>query len=529
MEGGLFAAEIEAVRRDRRNLPALRAQAEILFAGGQRDEAVALLRTADALAPGDFLTLRILSGFLAAMGQLEEAGQLAARAVELAPGAAEAQLHLASLQLAQQQYAAAIAHLAAHVSAGQATAAGWHMLAVAMAASGQPNRAIEAIRHAVEIEPANAGYRLHLASLLTARARYGDALTELGIAATLFPGDARIARAASGNHEALGDLSAAYQEAARARDLAPGDAEIERHYSHLAKQIGFSAAPVDEALAQTLAGWSQARARKQVRARPRGWRRLVATRGRVIHALVLRDMRTRYSRAHLGYLWAIFEPVSHLLTLGVMFALINQGPPPVGTSLFEYYCTGLLPYLMFSHIANEVMSARAASGAVLMLPNVRTTDVIFSKTFLNLMTEIVVGMVVFAAFGAAGYRAVPAHLFTCAAAILLLAGLAMGIGAVNMVVQNFFHSWETVFASIVRLLYFSSGIYYSPISMPDYARGFLEWNPILQGVEIFRSGFYPEYHPFWIDARYLTAWVLLSLLLGLGLEQVLRKRLRQLL
>lgn len=529
MEDGPFAAEIEAARRDRRNLPALRAQAEVLFAGGQREEAVALLRTADALAPGDFLILRILSGFLAAMGQVEEAAQLAARAVELAPGAAEARLHLAALLLARQQYGAAVAHLVAHVSQGDASAAGWHMLAVAMAGSGEPNKAIEAIRHAVELEPGNMDYRLHLASQLTARARYGDALAELAAAAALAPDDARIARAASGNHEALGELGAAYQAAARARDLAPGDAEIERHYNQLAKQIGFTLPAVDSALAQTLAGWSQARARKRVRARPRGWRHLVATRGRIIHALVLRDMRTRYSRAHLGYLWAIFEPISHLLTLGVMFALINQGPPPVGASLFEYYCTGLLPYLMFSHIANEVMAARAGAGAVLMLPDVRTTDIIFSKTVLNLLTEIVVGMVVFAAFGAAGYRAFPAHLFTCAAAVLLLAGLAMGIGAVNMVIQNFFHSWETVFASIVRLLYFSSGIYYSPISMPDYARNFLEWNPILQGVEIFRSGFYPEYHPFWIDARYLVAWVLVSLLLGLGLEQVLRKRLRRLL
>ncbi len=529
MEEGPFAAEMEAVRRDRRNLPALRAQAELIFAGGQQEEAVALLRAADALAPDDFFILRILSGFLAGMGQMEEAAQLAARAVGLVPEAGEARLHLASLHLARQQYTAAVPHLIAHISQGQATAAGWHMLAVAMSGSAQPNKAIEAISHAVELEPGNIDYRLHLASLLTARARYGDALAELAAAAALAPHDARIARAASGNHEVLGDLAAAYQEAERARALAPGDGEIERHYSHLAKQIGFTLPAVDTALAQTLAGWSQVRVRKQLRARPRSWRQLLATRGRIIYALVLRDMRTRYSRAHLGYLWAIFEPISHLLTLGVMFALINQGPPPVGASLFEYYCTGLLPYLMFSHIANEVMSARAVGGAVLMLPNVRTTDVIVSKTVLNLLTEIVVGMVVFAAFGAAGYRALPAHLFTCAGAILLLAGLAMGIGAINMVIQNFFHSWETIFASIVRLLYFSSGIYYSPISMPDYARGFLEWNPILQGVEIFRSGFYPQYHPFWIDAPYLAAWVLVSLLLGLGLEQVLRKRLRPLL
>ncbi len=206
-------------------------------------------------------------------------------------------------------------------------------------------------------------------------------------------------------------------------------------------------------------------------------------------------MRTRYSQSHLGYLWAVFEPISHLLTLGVIFALINQAPPPIGSSLFEYYCTGLLPYLMFSHIATDVMGARASSSALLLLPKIRTTDIVLGKTFLNLMTEAVVGAIVFTAFGAAGYRTFPAHLFPCAGGIFLLALLAMGIGTINMVIQNFFHSWETVFASIVRLLYFASGIYYSPIEMPDYARNFLQWNPILQGVEIFRSGFFPTITP----------------------------------
>ena len=31
--------------------------------------------------------------------------------------------------------------------------------------------------------------------------------------------------------------------------------------------------------------------------------------GRVIHALILRDMRTRFGRHHLGYIWAFLEPI----------------------------------------------------------------------------------------------------------------------------------------------------------------------------------------------------------------------------
>lgn len=524
MEDEPYAAEIEAVRRDRRNLSALVRKAEALFAQGEHDTAINLLRTADGLVPSEYAVNRVLSGFLAGMKQFDEAKQLAMRAIEIVPFTVEARLHLAGILFTRQRYQEAMPHLLAYLTHEQATATGWHMLSIAVLQAGQPEWAIEAVRRAIELQPANMEYRLHLASLLTTRSRYGDALTELDIAATLAPSDARIPRSASGNHEALGDLTAAYHDAARACDLAPDNAEMKAHYDQLARRMGFfEAAPATAGLENWAVPVQKIR---RVRPRPAGLCDRLRERGRIIYALVLRDMRTRHSRSQLGYLWSVFEPISHLLTLGVMFALINEAPPPIGTSLFEFYCSGLLPYLMFSHISTDVMGARSSSGAVLLLPKLRTTDVILSKTFLNLMTEIVVGCLVFTAFGAAGYRTLPAHLFPCAAGIMLLALLGMGIGTINMVIQNFFHGWETIFASIVRLLYFASGIYYTPISMPDAVRNFLEWNPVLQGVEVFRSGFFAEYDPFWINMPYLISWVLVSLVLGFGLEQTLRRRLR---
>jgi len=45
-------ALLEAVARDRRNLPALLAQAETSFAAGLHNAAVTLLKAANELAPG---------------------------------------------------------------------------------------------------------------------------------------------------------------------------------------------------------------------------------------------------------------------------------------------------------------------------------------------------------------------------------------------------------------------------------------------------------------------------------------------
>ena len=63
--------------------------------------------------------------------------------------------------------------------------------------------------------------------------------------------------------------------------------------------------------------------------------------------------------------------------------------------------------------------------------------------------------------------------------------------------------------------------------MPDWARDILSWNPVLQAIDWFRAGFFATYQPHWLDRRYLVTVTLIALLLGLGLERALRRRLSE--
>jgi capsular polysaccharide transport system permease protein len=74
-------------------------------------------------------------------------------------------------------------------------------------------------------------------------------------------------------------------------------------------------------------------------------------------------------------------------------------------------------------------------------------------------------------------------------------------------------------------LYFCSGIFYVPGMMPDWVRDILVWNPILHAVDWFRSSFFAEYEPHWLDRSYLAIVAVLSLVVGLGLERGVRRHL----
>lgn len=496
--------------------------AEMHLRAGLVEAATGYARQAAAADRTSFRALRTLSGILDAAGQPDEAVRTALDAIRLDPDEAEVRLHAGGMLAAQRRWREAAEHLSVHVVSPGATPQGWRLLSAVLHQAGSTDRATKAALAAIAADPNNIEYRLNLVSLLSAAMRFNEALDELDTALAQAPGDATAWRARSGVLAALDRLPEALDAAERAIALAPGDPECRANLDHVAALCAVPVRGGDPS------SWAVA-PRRIVAPRGAGpapaLRAAAAVRWRVVHAIILRDIRTKFGHTRLGYVWAILEPISHLMTLGAVFFSLNSSPPPVGDNLFLYYVTGLLPFLMFSHVSHDVMNAAEANNAMLQLPIVKRTDVMAAHALRQFATEVVVGLVIFGTGGLLGLAGPPADLLTACGGVVMLWLLAVGVGAVNLVVHSLFPSYETFYAAAIRLLYFTSGIYYSPITMPDRVRDILTWNPILQGVELFRSGYYHQYEPHWLDARYLAIWVVLSLAAGFSMERALRPRL----
>lgn len=528
MQEALAAAEA-AVARDSRNVPALIRLADLSLRAAGEERALQLARRAAELAPGSFKTLRFFSGVLSVVGARDEAIEAGYRAVRLLPDNAEGRLHLGGLLLSEQRWKEAAEHLAHHVSLPDATPQGWRLLSTALLQLGRAERGIEAVERAIVLAPNQVEFRVHRASMLASRGLYGEALDGLAVAAEQDPGNASIWRSSSAIHEVLGDIPQALADAERAAALAPGNAELSRHLDHIRGMLGLEdGTAVDQAAVSAMVEHWTARPVRQPRAPApeMGFVSGLRAQIRVVSAVLLRETRTRFGETRLGYFWAFFEPVSHLLTLGSVFSLLNHAPPPLGNSLFLFYLTGLLPFLMFTHVAQEVMLTLRSSSAVLQLPLVKRLDVVIARVALNFATQAVCTVGVLACSALLGYQGMPADPLTAMAAFIALGLIAAGTGVVCMVISGFVASWHTFFAAASRLLYFASGIYYSPIVMPAFARDILAWNPILQCIEWFRSGFYVQYEPHWVDRPYIVLWIIGALLVGLSLERAVRRRIR---
>ncbi|HFO7348730.1 TPA: ABC transporter permease, partial [Escherichia coli] len=64
-----------------------------------------------------------------------------------------------------------------------------------------------------------------------------------------------------------------------------------------------------------------------------------------VEALFLREIRTRFGKFRLGYLWAILEPAAHLLVLLGIFGYIMHRTMP-GISFPVFLLNGLIPFFI---------------------------------------------------------------------------------------------------------------------------------------------------------------------------------------
>jgi ABC-type polysaccharide/polyol phosphate export permease len=187
--------------------------------------------------------------------------------------------------------------------------------------------------------------------------------------------------------------------------------------------------------------------------------------------------------------------------------------------------TGIIPYHIFVHTSSSMTYAVSANSSLLQLPLVGTFDVILARGLLEFATDILVAAILLAGFAAIGLPALPHDFGGLAAAAALVWLFACGCGFVNAVINGFFKSWDKIWAQLTRFLYFCSGIFYVPGMMPDWVRQRLAWNPVLQAVDWFRSSFFADYAPPWLDRGYLLAAAGIVLGTGLALECALRRRL----
>jgi capsular polysaccharide transport system permease protein len=244
----------------------------------------------------------------------------------------------------------------------------------------------------------------------------------------------------------------------------------------------------------------------------------------VVHAILLRETKTRFGESRLGYLWALAHPVLWIgMFAGLYYALGHSTPP--GMPILAFLTTGIVPFSLFREAATRCLSAIEGNKGLLFYPLVRPLDLVIARAILEAVTQLVVMAFLLGSMALwEGQLHINSWMETLCG-LGLAAGLGSSFGLVCCGLSVYSRSVERLFPALIRPIFWLSAVFHPVESLPRGFREFLLFNPIVHAIELVRDGWFPAYHAKHVDVVYPVTWILVMSFLGLGLERMARRKL----
>lgn len=245
---------------------------------------------------------------------------------------------------------------------------------------------------------------------------------------------------------------------------------------------------------------------------------------RVIHALLLREMQTRFGRNQLGFLWLFLEPLLLAFAIAAIKTVARMGEQHPGIPPFVFALVGYLPYFTFRAIVARAPGTLRANMTLLYHAQIRLLDVVLARHMLEMAAVITVMALIVG--GAALYAELPANdIPTLLLALLLLCLYANGLGLLAAAAAAASEIAERLIHPLVYLSLPLSGALFSLHSLPPAIREILLWNPQANIHEMVREGFFGHLLPSYYSIGYVAFWVGVVNLLGLAALRAVRPKL----
>jgi capsular polysaccharide transport system permease protein len=248
----------------------------------------------------------------------------------------------------------------------------------------------------------------------------------------------------------------------------------------------------------------------------------LATQWRVVGALLIREIYTRFGREGLGFGWIVGEPLIFAIPVLLVWSSVRN-PYEHGMPLMPMLWSGYLPILLFRHIGGRMLLFVRVNAGLLYHRQVTLFDIYLARCILEIASNVTAVVTSFALFYAVGFLQMPRDLpmfylgyfymiWWCAAVGLIIGGLSERSDWV-----------EKIWMPFSYLYMFFSGFFYLAAWLPPALRDWALYMPSLQAFEMMRAGMFGAEVRTYGDAIYDTFALAVLTLFGLLIMRESRK------
>jgi len=237
---------------------------------------------------------------------------------------------------------------------------------------------------------------------------------------------------------------------------------------------------------------------------------------RVIGALLMREIITRYGRDNLGFLWLFVEPM--LFTLFVTALWTTTGlAHGRDLPIVAFAVTGYSSVLLWRNCANRCVMAIPPNLGLLYHRNVRVLDLFISRILLEIAGATISFVVLATFFTAFGWMEPPADVVGMLYGWLFLGWFAAALALVVGALTAYTEVAERLWHPISYILFPLSGALFMVDWLPSNFQKFVLILPMVHGVEMLRGGYFGSAVRTHFDVGYLFVACLVMTLIGLAL------------
>jgi ABC-type polysaccharide/polyol phosphate export permease len=235
---------------------------------------------------------------------------------------------------------------------------------------------------------------------------------------------------------------------------------------------------------------------------------------RVLHALLMRELITRFGRENLGVLWLVGEPMIFTLGVATLWSVagLRHGS---AIPIVAFAITGYSSVLMWRNSVTRAGAAIEQNKSLLFHRNVRVIDVLLTRILLEAGGATASFVVLSLVFMGVGWMPPPNNLLEVLFGWLMLAwfgtALALTLGAAS----GFSDIVERLWHPAAYLLFPLSGAAFMVDWMPQKFQNMVLLLPMVHGTEMLREGWFGNVVRTHYDVGYMAAVCLVLSLVGM--------------
>lgn len=242
---------------------------------------------------------------------------------------------------------------------------------------------------------------------------------------------------------------------------------------------------------------------------------------RVIGALLLRELLTRFGRKNIGFLWLFVEPILFVSVWVLIRTAIKSYGFELNIPIVAFALTGWTSMLLWRNMPSRCMGAVESNLSLLYHRPVTMFDVYIARVLLEFLAVSVAFVTLAIVFYAMGWVPAPEDLLQLLLGWLLLAWFGVALGWTLGGLSEKTNLVEIVWGPLSFVLMICSGVFFLAASLPPYVREILLWLPMLSALEYLREGWFGSMFTAYYDISYVVICNLVLTFTGLNLVRQL--------